>query len=308
MPLTSLEIAAAQACVSVFETGSVSDTDRYSTVAVLAGDTGGLSYGKHQVTLGSGNLYFLLQRFCKQSYSADPDVYILSNALEMYSRFIELLQNAGKTYQMQACQDSYFNDAFWNPSQVAMRLFHFQYPLSASVIYDSFVQGSWELCRNLTTNEYGSPTTTLEQRWIKNYVDVRREWLANNSNRVIRPTAYRMDSFLNLIREGNWRLEPPFVVHGVTVTSMTLTESTDTPKPPVHGSVSENYPVLYEGVVNAESYVEKVQTALNSFGFPMPIDGKYGPEVAAAVLKFQRAHGLTADGKVGFITYNALGV
>lgn len=55
--------------------------------------------------------------------------------------------------------------------------------------------------------------------------------------------------------------------------------------------------------------VKSVQTALHYQGFdPGIIDSIYGPKTEAAVIKFQTARGLTPDGIVGPLTYNALGV
>lgn len=53
--------------------------------------------------------------------------------------------------------------------------------------------------------------------------------------------------------------------------------------------------------------VASLQRALAAAGFsPGPIDGDFGPKTRAAVLAFQRAHGLTADGIAGPRTLAAL--
>jgi peptidoglycan hydrolase-like protein with peptidoglycan-binding domain len=44
--------------------------------------------------------------------------------------------------------------------------------------------------------------------------------------------------------------------------------------------------------------VETLQENLTRLGFRVPSDGKYGPETAAAVTKFQKTEGLAADGIV----------
>ena len=50
-----------------------------------------------------------------------------------------------------------------------------------------------------------------------------------------------------------------------------------------------------------------VQVALNMIdGARLDIDGKYGPATRAAVEKFQRSHGLAADGWAGVNTNDAL--
>ena len=49
-----------------------------------------------------------------------------------------------------------------------------------------------------------------------------------------------------------------------------------------------------------------VQTQLNAVGFPVVVDGSYGPQTAGAVSDFQAVYGLIVDGIVGPETYTAL--
>ncbi|MBR3020280.1 MAG: peptidoglycan-binding protein [Clostridia bacterium] len=54
--------------------------------------------------------------------------------------------------------------------------------------------------------------------------------------------------------------------------------------------------------------VALLQTGLNRAGYgPLPTDGIFGPRTAAAVERFQRGHGLRADGVAGPLTESALG-
>lgn len=52
--------------------------------------------------------------------------------------------------------------------------------------------------------------------------------------------------------------------------------------------------------------VEQIQVALNDQGFPVDVDGYYGPDTEAAVIAFQQSRGLEADGIVGPDTIAAL--
>ena len=52
--------------------------------------------------------------------------------------------------------------------------------------------------------------------------------------------------------------------------------------------------------------VRLVQQKLNSLGERLTADGKYGAATAAAVQRFQRRNGLTADGVVGEGTWEKM--
>src|SRR5262249_52845585 len=65
--------------------------------------------------------------------------------------------------------------------------------------------------------------------------------------------------------------------------------------------------VLKQGSSGPEVLV--VQSALRRAGFsPGAIDGSFGPGTEAALLGFQKSHGLVADGVVGNATAIALGI
>ncbi|MBF0504638.1 MAG: peptidoglycan-binding protein [Candidatus Omnitrophica bacterium] len=52
---------------------------------------------------------------------------------------------------------------------------------------------------------------------------------------------------------------------------------------------------------------EKVQTALKAAGvYTGPLDGKIGPGTKAAIIEFQKSHGLKADGVLGKKTWEEL--
>ena len=68
--------------------------------------------------------------------------------------------------------------------------------------------------------------------------------------------------------------------------------------------------VPYPGIVlrsgSAGGTVRLVQQKLNSLGERLTADGKYGSATAAAVQRFQRRNGLTADGSVGQATWEKM--
>ena len=68
--------------------------------------------------------------------------------------------------------------------------------------------------------------------------------------------------------------------------------------------------VPYPGIVlhtgSSGGTVRLVQQKLNSLGERLKDDGKYGASTAAAVQRFQRRNGLTADGSVGYATWEKM--
>jgi peptidoglycan hydrolase-like protein with peptidoglycan-binding domain/DNA invertase Pin-like site-specific DNA recombinase len=80
--------------------------------------------------------------------------------------------------------------------------------------------------------------------------------------------------------------------------------------PQTHGALKPAAQLLAPGYggLDGSARVRKLQRSLRLVGErPGPIDGRFGPRTEAAVIRFQRQHGLTADGLVGDATVGALG-
>ena len=65
MPITTTQARTIQAILNLFETSQVRGD--YGHVTVLSGDTGHLSFGRSQTTLGGGGLYTLISQYCANS-------------------------------------------------------------------------------------------------------------------------------------------------------------------------------------------------------------------------------------------------
>ena len=74
------------------------------------------------------------------------------------------------------------------------------------------------------------------------------------------------------------------------------------------GAAVPAWPVLRQGSNSAwpKVTVRSLQYLLSAHGAKLPVDGVFGAQTRAAVVSFQRAHHLTADGVVGGTTWSAL--
>jgi chitosanase len=225
--LSALQKRTAAGIVNVFETGRV--LGDYGAVSVLPGDTGHLSYGRSQVTLGSGNLYLMIELYCSTPRAAYLELssYLLRMqqrdfALDTDMTLRAVLEQAGQDGVMRAVQDQFFDANDWSPAAQSAANFGISSALGTSVGYDSHVQGAWTIVRDLTTAQSGALDVIGENDWIRPYVTVRRDWLANNPNPALHPTVYRMDCFLSLIEDSSWVLALPINIRGVTIDEDTL--------------------------------------------------------------------------------------
>lgn len=275
----------------------------YGAVTVLPGDTGHLSYGRSQVTLGSGNLYRMIQLYCSKPRAAFP---LLSSylprmqqrdfALDTDMTLRALLQQAGQDRVMRIVQDQFFDANYWSPAALSAANFGISSALGTSVVYDSHVQGAWATVCDLTTAQCGALGVIRENDWVSQYLNVRRDWLANNPNPALHPTVYRVDCFLSLIQDSTWDLALPINVRGVTIDEDTLV-----------GAAAARILSLTVPPITGDD-VRTVQRALIAAGADLLVDGVFGRQTQAAVEQFQQRQGLAADGIVDPATRSALGI
>lgn len=309
--LNELQKRAAQAIVNIFETGS--PRGDYARVTLIDGDSGHLTYGRAQTTLGSGNLYLLVKRYVEApgaEYAADLVPYLgrleaRDTHLDLDATLKRTLRDAGRDPVMIAAQDAFFDSVYWQPALASAGAISLAEPTSIAVVYDSRIHGSWHAMRDRTNERKGSVADVGKRQWVRNYVQVRRDWLANHPNAALHPTVYRMDAFRALFRSRNWTLKLPFSCRGIRIDEHALSAQTNPRAEPLAG---EPRVLRLRSPYTSGQDVEAVQQALVDAGFPTDVDGVFGPATAAAVRAFQRSAGITVDALVGPGTRAALGI
>jgi chitosanase len=213
-----------KAIVNVFETGKVAGN--YSAVGVLPGDSGHLSYGRSQATLGSGALSDLLTEYTQRTGAQFagalapwmPRTQAKDMALDHDAAFTALLKAAGNDPVMRQVQDDFFDRRYFLPACQAAARAGIATALGLAVVYDGCVQGGWGLLKNRLP---AVAAAGGEKAWIPRYVALRREWLTQGAP-PLPSTAYRMDTFLRLIQSGNWALTLPLDAHNTAITEADL--------------------------------------------------------------------------------------
>lgn len=302
--ISGLQKRSIQAVVNIFETGSA--LGDYGHVTVLPGDTGHLTYGRAQTTLASGNLFFLIKSYCDETdskFAADLAPYLDRLAdtdlnLDHDQRFHDLLRRAGADPTMRTVQNAFFDRGFWTPALKSAAYIGSVSALGLAVVYDSQIHGSWHLIRDQTTVGHGTLKSIGEERWMRRYIETRRDWLASHTNRLLRKTVYRMDALDALRRQGRWDLARPFTVCGIVVDH-------DVPAgAPVRVSAesAEARLLRLHSPFMRGPDVSAVQQALARSGHAIDADGVFGPATRNAVRAFQTKRGLMPDGLVGRAT------
>ncbi|MFZ1547052.1 MAG: peptidoglycan-binding protein [Candidatus Nitrotoga sp.] len=297
--LTATQKKTAESLVNIFETGEV--LGDYGQVTLIAGDTGHLTFGRSQTTLGSGNLNELMQRYCANSgarfgtrlASYLPRFAARDLKLDTESKLHNLLRASADDNVMRDTQDTFFDETYWQPAAQAAERLQITSPLGVAVVYDSFVHGSWKAMCNRTTQQVGDITSISEQKWIAAYIAVRRAWLAQSSRSDLRATVYRMDAFQRLIDQDYWGLELPLVVRGQEISSVTLSA---TPRGCYDGPQPGTRSLALQSPLQRGLDVRLLQLGLSDRGVDIKADGIFGQTSLQLIKKYQSTHGLPVTG------------
>lgn len=225
MNLTAQQKRLCEQIINVFESGS--PLGNYSAISIYKDGPHNqrqVTYGRSQTT-EFGNLAELLEMYVKAEgiYSEALRPYldrIEVTPLADDALFLQLLRDAGrKDPLMRQTQDDFFDRRYFIPAMTWADNNGFSLPLSALVIYDSFIH-SGSILNFLRKRFPESPPAAGgdERTWIIQYVNARQEWLANHENRILRKTVYRTGCFKNEINRDNWDLSRlPINANGIEI-------------------------------------------------------------------------------------------
>lgn len=294
------------AIVNIFESGSL--TGNYGAVGGLKNDKGHLSYGKSQVSLMSGNLFLLIKAYCEEpdaqfAQELSPFLGRLGNkdiTLDQDLTIRNVLRQAGNDPAMKRVQDDYFDRNFFEPALVAAQRANLQQPLSQTIAYDTHIQGGWQTCSAAVNAAIGPiGANTPEETWIKRYLEVRTEYLKRHAPQTI----YRPEAFGKLVSAGEWALDLPIDIRGLTITSQNF--ETPAPElsissPPIPDPEVDSLPLIRPLVPYMRGPdILSLQRFLNTVGMKNSEDQIYGPFTQALVSAFQRRMALKPDAIVG---------
>lgn len=313
MMYTPRQKAIIENIVTIHETGKL-NSKSYGTVTNVPGDPGGLTYGKHQVTVNSGGLYLMLKRYCEMPgarYANDLRTWVEGPIRQKIANVVaqpalrDILTRAGDDPVMVATQDRYFDDQYWIPALRFCDARGLDAALALGVAYDSTIHGS------LYRVDKKLPTNLNTPQWILAYVEARRQWMANHSILILRRCTYRMDTFRALYDANNFDLNAsPVFAHGRRADVNLPGE------PPVAQPAQPSLPPINTIGVAAQRILDKgdkgedvaeMQRMLLRIGYRIGIaDGIFGKKTEEAIKSFQALYGLKADGIVGPTTWRVL--
>lgn len=210
--------------VSCFETGR--PEGRYDALVVYAdgkNKTRQVTFGSHQTTEQSGGLKKLLEYYSQigGAYKDDFAEFILKigvTPLADDETFKSLLQEAGREDPlMRKAQDDFFDVGYWMPAAKWFDTNKFDLPLSMLVVYDSFIHSGGMRSELRQFPEKVPLNGGDEKAWIIAYIKARFTWLSNHTNPIVRKTAYRPQTFTDLVAADNWELLGTLKANGIAV-------------------------------------------------------------------------------------------
>jgi chitosanase len=214
--------------LSVAETGKA---EWDASAVYIYADDNRFNPARRQITLSigfteSGNLKTVLERYIELGGELSSHLRSFLPGLGSQARgslagnqaFIDLLKKAGKETKMRQAQTEMFDRLYLNPASVWAETYGFKLPLSVLVIADSFLHSGSMLGFLIAKFPEKKPNAGGDEKsWITDYLNVRKNWLANHSNKILNKTVYRANCYLIEASKGNWNLATSLVMNGTTV-------------------------------------------------------------------------------------------
>lgn len=225
MKLTPTQRLIIERVVNAFETGRAQGD--YGAIAIFNDGPHGIrqiTYGRSQTT-EYGKLRLLVTRYAEAggTYSEDLARYadrVGAEPLTDDLQFRSLLRTAGRTDAvMRDAQDAFFEKEFFLPAMQWASDHGFTLPLSALVVYDSFIHSGSILPLIRRSFPELTPASGGDERaWTTAYVKARHAWLSGHARVDVRKTVYRTRCLAEQIQRSNWHLEfRPIRANGVVV-------------------------------------------------------------------------------------------
>jgi len=177
-------------------------------------------------TEGGSNLSKVLARYIEAGGALANDLKAFTVGLGDKSRgslagnqaFIGLLKAAGKEGLMQRVQREEFDRMYLVPAIKWGETYGFTLSLSFLVIADSFLHSGSMLGFLMQKFPEKKPVDGgNEQKWISDYLNARKTWLATHSNKILNKTVYRANCYLIEVSKANWDLATSLVMNGTNV-------------------------------------------------------------------------------------------
>ena len=299
--ITITQQKTAEAIVNIFETSEV--RGNYGDVTLIAGDTGHLTFGRSQTTLGSGNLHKMLDQYCANAGARFgstikpflPRLKDGNTTLDNEGYFQNVLRASSDDPVMRDTQDVFFDERYWKPAALSAASEGVTTPLGMAVVYDSHVHGSWTEMRNRTRTAVGTVAAAGEHVWISKYVATRRDWLATHEREDLRKTVYRMEAFQSLIDQDLWSLALPLVVRGKEISTASLVAA---PVGCYEGPQPGTRLIAVQAPLLRGLDVRLAQLGLSKRNVVVKADGIFGQTSSRLVREFQTKKGVAATGVI----------
>ena len=211
--------------INVFETGT--PDGKYHAIAIFHDgphDIRQITYGRSQTT-EYGNLHLLVKQYAAAGGTFSQELGAFAERvgrvpLTDHEEFKTLLRRAGKEDAvMRQIQDDFFERVYFRPAMKWADEHGLTRPLSALVIYDSFIHSGSIL--QVIRNRFAERPPSAggdEKKWISAYVNARHDWLGTHRRPAVRKTTHRTACFKTEVGRDNWDLAlTPIKAHGVDV-------------------------------------------------------------------------------------------